>query len=61
MKTDLLAKLENPTISPELKAQYQSQLDNLNKYATFGSSAFNKIEETLIDLKGKADNTVQSL
>lgn len=46
MKTDLLAKLENPTISPELKAQYQTQLDNLNMYATFGGSMLTKVEET---------------
>lgn len=52
MKTDLLAKLQNPTIDAELKAQYQSQLDLLNKYATFGSDAITKAEETVNKYSG---------
>lgn len=47
MKTDLMAKIQNPTISDELKAQYQTQLDRLNYYSSFGVDSLEKIEETI--------------
>jgi len=46
MKTDLLAKIQNPTISAELTATYQTQLDRLNYYTSFGTDTITKIEET---------------
>ena len=47
MKTDLLAKINNPTTSDALRAQYQTQLDRLNHYTSFGEDSLSKIEDTV--------------
>lgn len=46
LKADLLAKISNPTISPELTLFYQSQLDKLENITTITTDLVDEAEET---------------
>jgi len=45
LKADILAKIGNPSVSPELTLLYQTQLDKLNAMTTKVSDTVNKVEE----------------
>jgi uncharacterized oligopeptide transporter (OPT) family protein len=49
LKTDLLAKIANPTISPELTLLYQTQLDRL-------SGITSVVSDTIVKVEDKADD-----
>jgi len=46
LKTDLLAKIENPSISPALTLLYQTQLDKLEAMTLATSGVIAKVEDT---------------
>jgi hypothetical protein len=47
LKADLLAKIANPTISPELTLLYQVQLDRLESMTTTTTATLDTLEETV--------------
>ena len=49
LKADLLAKIANPTISPELTLLYQAQLDKLNSVTSSITSVVDVVEDKADD------------
>jgi len=47
LKLDLQAKIDNTTVSEDLRKKYQLQLDRLNSYEEQANSVIAKVEETL--------------
>ncbi len=47
LKADLLYKIENTSVSPELTMIYQAQLDKLNALSTSTNTVLDTVEETV--------------
>ena len=46
LKADMLAKIQNTSVSPELTLLYQTQLDKLNEMTAKANNIVDKVEDT---------------